>query len=263
VSGGTKFSFGKNWLSYSERALDESKIAAAREAFRNLTRGVSMQGVRFLDIGFGQGLSLFLAAEAGAETYGIDPDPICAEALEATHRFFHSTPFPRISIASILDRGFVQKQLESGGFDVVHSWGVLHHTGDMEKAFGNAAVVLKPGGFLIISIYNRHWTSPLWRAVKWSFNHIPRFAQEAMVFVLYPVFYFRARSLFGHDGSITTRGMDIGYDIRDWLGGYPYEYASRHDVERAFSELGLVMIRCEPTRGFTGCNEFVFQKKAH
>jgi hypothetical protein len=61
---------------------------------------------------------------------------------------------------------------------------------------------------------------------------------------------------------MTSRGMDIRHDIRDWLGGYPYEYAARSEVERAFSELGLAMIRCEPTRGFTGCNEFVFQKKA-
>ena len=55
--------------------------------------------------------------------------------------------------------------------------------------------------------------------------------------------------------------MDVGHDLRDWLGGYPYEYALRTDVERAFNRLGLVMIRCDATQGFTGCNEFVFQKK--
>jgi SAM-dependent methyltransferase len=249
-------------LSYSENALDKRKVAAARDSFRVLTRGIQMQGVRFLDIGFGQGLALFLAAEAGANVYGIDLDPICGDALEATHRFFPSRPVPRFEIASILDDGFVKEQQEGGGFDVVHSWGVLHHTGDMAKAFRNAAVLVKPGGFLIISIYNRHWTSPLWRTVKYGFNHVARFMQAGIVFALYPVFYFRARELSGTDDQLARRGMDIRHDVRDWLGGYPYEYASPTEVERAFSELGLVMIRCDLTRGFTGCNEFVFQKKA-
>src|SRR5207302_765480 len=118
--------------------------------------------------------TLFLAAEAGADVYGIDVDPLCREALEATQRFFPSMPFPRIAITSILDDHFVRKEQERGGFDVVHSWGVLHHTGEMSNAFRNAAALVKPGGFLIISIYNRHWTSPFWRAVKYGFNHIPR-----------------------------------------------------------------------------------------
>jgi SAM-dependent methyltransferase len=256
-----KFSFGKNWLSYSKIALDHSKIAAARKAFASLTCDIQLRGARFLDIGFGQGLSLFLAAEAGADVYGIDVDPLCGEAVAATHRFFPSTPPPRIAIASILDNEFVQEQLKNGGFDIVHSWGVLHHTGDMAKAFRNTATLVKPGGFLIISIYNRHWTSPLWRTVKYGFNEIPRFIQEAVVFALYPVFYFRARSLSGNDGQLATRGMDLRHDIRDWLGGYPYEYASPAEVEQAFSELDLVMVRCESTKGFTGCNEFVFRKR--
>jgi SAM-dependent methyltransferase len=190
-------------------------------------------------------------------------DPLCREAAETTQRFFPSVPLPRITIASILDDEFVQKQNKNGGFDIVHSWGVLHHTGEMLKAFRNAAAVVKPGGFLIVSIYNRHWTSPLWRAVKYSFNHIPRFMQEGMVFALYPAFHWRARALSREDSQLAGRGMDIHHDIRDWLGGYPYEYASPREVQRSFSNLGLIMLRCDLTRGFTGCNEFVFQKKTH
>jgi SAM-dependent methyltransferase len=255
-----KFSFGKNWLSYSKVALDGSKIAAAREAFLSLTRGMQLRGARFLDVGFGQGLTLFFAAEAGADVYGIDVDPLCAEAIQATQRFFPSAPLPRIAIASILDEALVQAQQETGGFDVVHSWGVLHHTGDMAKAFRNTGALVRGGGFLIISIYNRHWTSPLWHGVKRIFNKLPRALQEGILLSLYPLFYLRARSLFGHAGELTDRGMDLRHDIRDWLGGYPYEYASPTEIQERFSELGFHLVRCELTRGFTGCNEFVFQK---
>ncbi len=255
-----KFSFGRNWLSYSRLALDQSKIALAREAFNSLTHGIELPGAQFLDIGFGQALSLFLAAEAGANVYGIDVDPICVQALERTQQFFPAQALPRITIVSILDEHFVREQRKNGGFDVVHSWGVLHHTGDMAKAFRNAAALVKPGGFLIISIYNKHWTSPLWRAVKYGYNHLPRFMQEGMALALYPFFYARARSLSNSDGPLTMRGMDLLHDIRDWLGGYPYEYASSTDVQQTFSELGFNLVRCHPTKGFTGCNEFVFKR---
>ena len=255
-----KFSFGRNWLSYSRLALDQSKIALAREAFNSLTHGIELPGAQFLDIGFGQALSLFLAAEAGANVYGIDVDPICGQALERTQQFFPAQALPRITIVSILDEHFVREQRKNGGFDVVHSWGVLHHTGDMAKAFRNAAALVKPGGFLIISIYNKHWTSPLWRAVKYGYNHLPRFMQEGMALALYPFFYARARSLSNSDGPLAMRGMDLLHDIRDWLGGYPYEYASSTDVQQTFSELGFNLVRCHPTKGFTGCNEFVFKR---
>jgi 2-polyprenyl-6-hydroxyphenyl methylase/3-demethylubiquinone-9 3-methyltransferase len=258
-----KFSFGKNWLSYAEVALDDKKIAAAREAFHSLTRGIQMQGARFLDVGFGQGLTLFLAMEGGAHVYGIDVDPICRDALKLTHRFFPLMALPQVTIVSILDDSFVKAQQKQGGFDLVHSWGALHHTGDMARAFRNIASLVRPGGFLVISVYNRHWTSPLWRGVKYSFNQLPHFLQEGMVLALFPIFYFRARFLSEDNEQITVRGMDLRHDIRDWLGGHPYEYASPADVERALSALGLDKVRCDLTRGFTGCNQFVFQRTGH
>jgi SAM-dependent methyltransferase len=254
-----EFSFGKNWLSYSKSALDDRSIASAREAFTALTRGVEMRGARFLDIGFGQGLALFLAAEAGANVFGIDLDPICEEALEATGRFFPSITHPKTGFVSILDDDFVRTQQEAGGFDVVHSWGVLHHTGDMLKAFRNTAALVRKEGYLIISIYNRHWSSPFWRMIKSCYNHLPPSLQQGLVFGLYPIFYLRARSLAGKNAPLTLRGMDLLHDVRDWLGGYPYEYASPREVKQRFAELGFRLVRYNPATGFTGCNEFVFQ----
>jgi len=255
-----KFSFGQNWLSYSRRALSQEKVAEAREAFGALLRGIDLRHVRFLDIGFGQGLSLFLAAEAGADVLGIDVDPICEEAIKTTHRFFPFVTLPKLELASILDDEFVRRQKEAGGFDVVHSWGVLHHTGNLAKAFQNAAGLTKKGGFLVISIYKRHWTSSLWRSAKYVFNHVPRFVQEGLVTILYPLFYRRARALANDEQSLTARGMDLRHDIRDWLGGYPYEYASTTEVEQKLAKLGFELVRGKPALGFTGCNEFVFRK---
>lgn len=248
-------------MSYSTRALDQRKITSAREAFRSLTEGIELHNARFLDIGFGQGLALFFAAKSGAEVFGIDVDPVCREAVAETHRFFPAKPLPKIQLVSVLDDEFVRKQQDVGGFDVVYSWGALHHTGHMIKAFRNAAAMVKDNGYLIISIYNKHWTSPLWHAVKYVFNRLPSVLQGAMVWSFYPLFYFRALSLARGNDSLALRGMDLRHDARDWLGGYPYEYASPREVQQFFSELGFIPLRCERTRGFTGCNEFVFRKK--
>jgi SAM-dependent methyltransferase len=256
-----KFSFGANWLSYSSRSLDQSKIASAREAFQRLTQGIDLRGKRFLDIGFGQGIPLYLAQEAGAEVVGIDLDPICAEALNATARFFPEEPRPTVCIASILDDEFVARERASGDYDIVHSWGVLHHTGAMKHAFRNAAALVKENGVLIISIYNRHWTSPLWGSIKRLFNRLPPPLQEAAVSASYPLFYLRARRLNRPNEAADDRGMDLRHDVRDWLGGNPYEYASIPEVQRAIESHGFELVRSHPTKGFTGCNEFVFRKR--
>jgi SAM-dependent methyltransferase len=255
-----KFSFGANWVSYSTRALNQRRISEARAAFKLFTDGIEMRGTRFLDIGFGQGLPLFLAAEAGADAYGADVDPICGEAIKTTHRFFPSLTLPKVETVSILDDNFVRTQQEAGGFDIVYSWGVLHHTGDMAKAFRNAAALVRRNGFLIISVYNRHWTSPFWRFVKFAFNRCPHFLQETLVGALYPIFYFRVRWLAHRAGPLPARGMDLRHDVRDWLGGYPYEYASPEEVRQRFAELGFRTVRFELAEGFTGCNEFVFRR---
>jgi len=255
-----RFSFGQNWLSYSRAALDEEKVAEARAAFRALTDGIELNGKRFLDIGFGQGLALFLAGEAGAQAFGLDLDPLCAKALDTTARFFPAVARPQIAIGSILDEATVRRLQEIGPFDVVHSWGVLHHTGAMTIAFQNAAALVRSGGWLILAIYNKHWTSPGWRILKRVYNALPAWLQKAMVLLAYPLFYLRARALAGAGQTVTTRGMNVAHDLRDWLGGYPYEYASPAEIGREVAGLGFTLVRCQPTRGFTGCNEFVLKK---
>jgi SAM-dependent methyltransferase len=255
-----RFGFGKNWQSFSRTALTQDRISQAGQAFDHLFEGIELQGRSFLDIGFGQGLSLVRAADRGAIALGIDIDPDNLEALAVTARAMRSRQVPQARAASILDPAFVQGQKAAGGFDVVHSWGVLHHTGHMAQAFDNACALVKDGGYLVCSIYNRHWSSPLWKAIKYAYNKSPAFLQRVFIGIFYSTIYLAKWLVTGKNPKQKGRGMDFYHDVVDWVGGYPYEYASIQEIQDLVCPKGFECIRVQPARVPTGCNEFVFRR---
>lgn len=260
------FDFGENWSEFSAQALTAERVEQARADFGRLLAEIPLTGRTFLDIGFGQGLGLLNAASLGARVHGCDINPKCAAVLRANQRHFSGlSGSPEVTVGSILDDAVLQRLRAAGppaGFDIVHSWGVLHHTGDMRTAIAHAASLVGPGGCLILALYNRHWSSPGWSAIKWSYVHSPRWLQRLFIAALYPVIYVAKWLVVGKNPKQLERGMDFYYDVVDWVGGYPYEYASRAEVVAEVEALGFTVARQIPARVPTGCNEFVFQRSA-
>jgi hypothetical protein len=58
----------------------------------------------------------------------------------------------------------------------------------------------------------------------------------------------------------SMRGMNFFRDMEDWLGGYPYEYASVTELERFFHAKGLFTKNVYQARSL-GCNEILLTKK--
>lgn len=262
-----QFDFGENWAEFSARALTPERALAAREAFRALV-GEDLAGRSVLDIGFGQGLGLLSAAAMGAApVVGCDINPKCAAVLER-----NSSHFPevvpatlQVVVGSILEPDTVSALRAhapeaAGGYDLVHSWGVLHHTGDLRAALANAASLVRPGGRLILAIYNRHWSSPAWRGIKWYYCRSPQLLRRALVYGLYPVIWLAKLVVTRQDPRRKERGMDFFYDVVDWVGGYPYEYASRAELVALVEPHGFRCRRFVPATTPTGCNEFVFER---
>ena len=52
--------------------------------------------------------------------------------------------------------------------------------------------------------------------------------------------------------------MSFYYDVIDWIGGYPYEYASRSQVKKIIEAKGFELVKVTKPPAPTGCNEFVF-----
>jgi 2-polyprenyl-6-hydroxyphenyl methylase/3-demethylubiquinone-9 3-methyltransferase len=261
-----QFDFGQNWAEYSVNALTTERVKQAQHAFAALLANVGgVSDKSFLDIGFGQGLGLLSAAAAGAHVVGIDINPKCQQVLERNQCFFPTVKGEiSVIVGSILDDETVHRALAvnpmGGEYDIVHSWGVLHHTGDMKSAAQNAARLVKRGGYLVIALYNRHWSSPAWLLIKYAHCKAPRGVQRLLVRALFPIIYAAKWIVTRQNPRKQSRGMDFFYDVVDWVGGYPYEYASRREVLALVEPLGFKCVRCVPSQVPTGCNEFVFQR---
>ncbi|HEX2698064.1 MAG TPA: class I SAM-dependent methyltransferase [Anaerolineales bacterium] len=252
------FKFGENWASFSTQ-LDESRLEEATHSLETLFGKGALKGVSFLDIGCGSGVFSIAATRLGAQkVLGLDVDPVSVRvSQENANRWLRDHKSVTFQQASALDDAFMHSLAQ---FDVVYSWGVLHHTGNMQKALANAVLAVRPGGLLMIAIYNRHWSSPMWKFIKWLYNRAGKIGQRFIVWLLTPVIFAAKWLVTRQNPFKMRRGMDFMHNVIDWVGGYPYEYASVEEMKSYLSSLGFELLSVRPADVPTGCNEFVCRR---
>jgi 2-polyprenyl-6-hydroxyphenyl methylase/3-demethylubiquinone-9 3-methyltransferase len=254
------FKFGENWASFSKN-LDEARIEEAKQSLKKLFGEHKLTGKSFLDIGCGSGLFSIAAARLGAcPVLGLDVDPVSVSTSQSNAaRWLADSSEISFRQLSVLDAGQMRAL---GTFDVVYSWGVLHHTGEMTSALMNAAERVSADGDLMIAIYNRHWSSLPWKWIKWLYNHAGKVGQRLLVWVFVPVIFLAKWLVTLRNPLRMQRGMDFMHNIVDWVGGYPYEYASVEEMKAMLGTLGFEVLRVFPAKVPTGCNEFVCRRKS-
>src|SRR3954447_19511694 len=171
VSRGERFEFGKNWNRFL-KGLNEERIQAAETSLKQMLCETSLGGKSFLDIGSGSGLFSLAARRLGARVHSFDFDPkSVACTRELRKNYFGENDSWQVQEASALDTNFMNTL---GQYDIVYSWGVLHHTGNLWLAMENAQARVAPGGKLFIALYNDTGSqSARWYWIKKTYCGLP------------------------------------------------------------------------------------------
>lgn len=262
-----RFEFGKNWGKYLN-VLDETRILEAETSLKEMLEVSDLNNSRFLDIGSGSGLFSLTARRLGAIVHSFDCDPLSvACTAELKRRYFQNDPQWTIEQGDVLNVDYLKSL---GQFDVVYSWGVLHHTGAMWEALGNVAPLASKGGKLFISIYNDQGAPSLrWAKIKKFYNHSSR--PVRLVTLLGVGGYWEIRSAFirlmrcknplpfkDWAARKKDRGMSVWHDLVDWVGGYPFEVAKPEEIFDFCWGQGFQLLKLKTCGGGIGCNQYVF-----
>lgn len=261
------FAFGKNWDRFVRKHFSDERVEISKAHLLTFLDRRDLSGLSFLDLGCGSGIHSLAALRAGAaRIHSVDVDPVSVETTKYLKDFAGSAPIWKVSQGSVLDEEFVAG-LEAA--DVVYSWGVLHHTGDLWRAMDVAANCCKCGGFLYVALYDyEHHNRPpeetpeMWLEVKPRYNAAGWWGRRRLelwyiwAFMMSRNILWLPVTVFRILRSKHRRGMAFYTDLVDWLGGWPMEFARRTDVQAWAARRGLTLIKMKTGEANT---EYLFK----
>jgi SAM-dependent methyltransferase len=131
------------------------RARAERSRFARLLDQAITGDAKILEVGCGTGqMSLYLA-RADRLVVGADLTLASLELGAGAARRFG------VDRVRFVETDLHQPGLRKGAFDVVYSSGVLHHTPDPRRAFASIAALARPGGMIVVGLYNAVARIPL------------------------------------------------------------------------------------------------------
>ena len=246
------FNFGKNWQDYSKK-INKNNIEDSLKNLKLLLKNINLKNLTFIDIGCGSGIHSIAASKLGLAVTSVDRDKTCIKISKHNFKKFYKLKNSHIFQDDIL-KTKISKQ-----YNIVYSWGVLHHTSNLKKALRNSTKLVKKNGYLVISLYKKTDYDNMWVFIKKNYNKSLGFRYLINVLFI-PFFFYISRKKRSY-----RRGQNWYFDAIDWLGGYPYETMDPNKMKFYFPGFKMLhMSRSNPMKykGFFGseCAEFIFKK---
>lgn len=131
-------------------------------SFAQFTR---WRGKKVLEVGVGAGTDFLQFVRAGANVYGVD---LTEEGIRNVE---HRLQIYGLAAEDLRVCNAEHLPYEDDSFDLVYSWGVIHHAENMEKVLSEIYRVTRPGGCIKLMVYN---INSLYAWAKYFFHSVPR-----------------------------------------------------------------------------------------
>lgn len=255
-----QFDFWKNWINFSKNKLDSEKYSQAIGSLDDFIWKENIIDKTVIDIWCWSWIfSMWFLALWAKKVLWLDVNENSLIATKLNYdNYSNNGGLLTTKFASILDE---KDLLDIEQYDIVYSRWVLHHTWNMYKAFDNSSSLVKKWWYLCIAIYNKHWSSPIWRIIKKLYLESPKIIKKLFIFIFYPIIFIAKFLVTLENPFKKERWMNFYYDVIDWIWWYPYEYASVSEIEKYFVERWFELKKVKKSSTPTWCNDFLFYKK--
>ena len=197
--------------------------------------GDTIKDKSVLDCGCGSGITSIAFSESGArKVVGIDQSEECIlfAVKQATNFNISNYKFLQVNL---LDPDSLDTMLGSERFDIVYSFGVLHHTSDIKRAFQNISKYVTGDGELCVGLYLKTKLTHFFNFLGRIYRSLPKFIQEFWCFFILVVLKMYD-SLFGKK---TLDNARLREEVHDWFGVPKRSHHSPDEVKEWFSEAGF------------------------